>query len=133
MTETGLTRRAHLRPCNGRAPDGTRCRELVLAGLDADRTALEAFTDPAPLSALGEALAVVEGRRTYSLRREGGGWVLDGRDHHRIAWSPAGTGSRLDVVRQHVCGTPPAAGPLTAPSTFPEVAPPPLVGAAPPF
>jgi hypothetical protein len=46
---------------------------------------------PLPLSPLGEALAVVEGRRTYTLRRAGGGWELDGRDHHEITWAPAGS------------------------------------------
>lgn len=128
LTETGLARRARLMRCP--EPD---CRDQVLAGLDDDRCALEARTDATPLSALGEALAVVEGRPTYSLRREGPGWVLDRRDHHRIAWAPAGSQPRHDVVRQHRCGTPPPSGQLTTLSSFPEVAPPMSANATPPF
>lgn len=136
MTETGLTRRARLRPCPGhiKTPvDRRRCPALVLAGLDDDKCALEARADPTPLSPLGEALAVVEGRITYTLRREGPGWVLDSRDHHAIDHAPAGSRPRHDVVRQHRCGTPPPEGPLATSSSFPETAPQPPAGATPPF
>ena len=125
LTETGLSRRAKIRACS--------CKTLILAGLDSDICALEASCDPQPLSALGEALAHLEHRRTFTLRRDGKGWVLDWRDAHHIAGSPATSQPRSDVVREHRCGTPPPAGALTAPSTFPEIAPPPPAHAAPPF
>lgn len=128
LTETGLARRAWLRPCHGRG-----CRSLVLAGLDADFAACEAYVDPVPLSTLGEALAVIEGRRTYSLAKAGGGWVLDGRDHHRITFAPAGSRTRLDVVREHRCRSPKLPAALVAPSSFPEVRPPMPIDAVPPF
>lgn len=125
VTETGLTRRAKIRTCS--------CRAKILAGLDADIAALEARCDPQPLSPLGEALAILEGRRTYTLRREGRGWVLDWRDAHEITWSPATSRARRDVVRQHRCKTPPPAPELAAASAFPETKPPLPPAAAPPF
>lgn len=132
LTETGISRRARLTPCPG-SVGGRRCPDLVLAGLDDDWAALEARTDPLPLSPLGEALAAVEDRATYALSRTGAGWMLDRRDHHKITYAPAGSRSRRDVVRQHRCGTPPPSGPLTAPSSFPETRPPTPAGGPPPF
>lgn len=128
VTETGLTRRARIRTCRH-----VKCRDQVLVGLDSDICALEAACDPYPLSRLGEALALVDGRRTLTLRREGPGWVLDWRDAHEITSSPAESRPRRDVVRQHRCGTPRPAGDLLAPTTFPEVHPPEPAGAVPPF
>lgn len=123
MTEKGLTRRAQIRHC-------ARCGLALLTGLDAEMCALEAVCDPSPLSPLGEALALVEGRRTWALHSEGGRWVLNPREEDQIIAEPATSRPRQDVLRQHRCGTPP---PLTAPSTFPETKPPTPTGSVPPF
>jgi hypothetical protein len=48
----------------------TRCRDCkapILYGLDADMCALSVRADPTPLTPLGEALALIDGRATYSL------------------------------------------------------------------
>lgn len=125
LTETGLSRRARIRTCS--------CRQLVLAGLDDDTCALEVTCDPHPLSPLGEALALVEGRRTLALHRDGSRWVLDRRDSYDITAEPAGTKHREDVVREHRCTSgPPPAG-LYGPSRYPEITPPLPSNAAPPF
>lgn len=126
VTETGVARTARIRACDD-------CRAQVLAGLDSDIAALEAYCDPQPLSRIGEAIALLEGRRTLTLRREGRGWVLDWRDSHEIAGAPATSQPRRDVVREHRCRTPSPADGLIAPSTFPEVAPQSPPNAAAPF
>lgn len=135
VTETGLTRRAKIRTCGQiRRDAGVRrkCLDRVLVGLDSDVCAFEVACDPQPLSRLGEALALVDGRRTLTLRREGGGWVLDGRDAHQISWAPAGERPRQDVVAIHRCGSPiPAAWSTT--TTFPEATPSLPANATPPF
>lgn len=115
LTETGLSRRARIRTC--------RCRHLILAGLDSDICAFEAAADPIPLTPLAEMLARIEGRPTYDLRREGGGWVLDRRDHHRIAFAPAGSRPRIDVVRAHQCHSRNLSGPETTHTAFAEARP----------
>jgi hypothetical protein len=97
ISPDGTTRRAQPRRC--------RCGARILVGLDADRCALRADVDPTPLSALGEALAHLEGRRTYALNPDGGRIVLDYRDAGRIAHRPAGTG-RFDVMAEHRCHQP---------------------------
>lgn len=153
LTETGVTRRARLRRCGQwhlmstadpspveafamratkRDRVRRRCQQLVLIGLDSDACALEVTCDPTPLSPLGEAMALLEHRRTLTLRKAGAGWVLDWRDAHEITGSPAHTEPRRDVVATHVCGHPIPPG-WAAPSTFPEVTPPPPSTARPPF
>lgn len=126
LTETGLTRRARIRTCR-------TCRSLTIAGLDDHTCALEAHTDPTPLTPLAEALAAIEGRPTYNLHREGGHYVLDPRDPEHITAHPAGTRNREDVLRQHLCHTPPVPLELAAPTRYPEHTPPPPPGAHPPF
>lgn len=113
LTETGLTRTARPRRCRS-------CNQPVIAGLDNDRCALEVHADPVPLSALGEALALLEGRRTVALAHEGGRWVIHVRDDFQIRGRPAGTTPRWDVLRSHVCGSNPPTGPATAPSSYPN-------------
>lgn len=128
VTESGLTRKARVRSCPG------RCGQQLLSGLDDPATcALEVRVDPVPLSPLGEALAVVEGRYTVALHREAGRLVLDPRSPYDIAARPAGTGDREDVMRQHRCGDPPPTGALAAPSTHPEAGPQTPVDDEPPF
>lgn len=110
LTANGIGRRARPHTC--------RCGNTILAGLDDDTTALEARVDPWPLTPLGEALACIEGRATYALHHHGGRYVLDWRTATRITHQPAGTRTRMDVLRQHRCDTPPPAGQLIATSTF---------------
>lgn len=126
MTETGATRKARLRPCPG-------CPHDVLVGLDDVMCALEVQADPVPLSELGEALAVLQGRRTFHLRREGSGWVIDRRDAADISAEPASTGRRTDVLLEHACSHGPPAPALRAASTFPETRPPVTASERPPF
>lgn len=110
MDENGLTRRVTAKTC-------TDCHAPVLAALDADVCAFSVHVDPAPLSVVGEALAVITGRRTYALRRLGGRHLLSRRSSFAIAGSPAGSAraARYDVLADHAC----AAGPLpTIPSAY---------------
>lgn len=88
-----------------RAARGRRCRicrEYTLAGLDSDRCALPVAVDPEPLSARGEAAALLAGRTTYSLRFLSGRLELDRRSHFEIR----GEQRRLDILARHVCGEP---------------------------
>lgn len=90
----GVGRAARARRC--------KCREYVLAGLDADRCAFPAAVDVEPLSARGEAVALIAGRSTYSLRILSGRLELDQRSHFDIR----GPQNRLDVLAGHLCGQP---------------------------
>lgn len=94
----GIGRHAHLKvhPCGA----------VVAVGLDADRCAIAVTCDTTPLSPVGEALAVIAGRPTYSLTRTGRRIQLNHRSQFHIAGSPAGTRD-YDVVAAHVCGSPP--------------------------
>lgn len=116
MTEDGVTRKARIRTC-------PTCHHQILVGLDDVQCALEVHADPMPLSPVGEAVALLSNRRTVNLRREGGGWVIDRRDDHDIAATPAGTATRTDVLGQHHCATGPPPPALRAPSSFPETKP----------
>lgn len=109
LTETGTSRRAR--------PKTHHCGALILTGLDDDRCAGEATTDPLPLTPLGEALAHLEGRTTYQLTRRGR-LELDQRNQWAITAHPAGTGP-FDVLREHRCDTPPPAPDLTTTSCLP--------------
>lgn len=126
MTETGATRAARIRTC-------WTCKAAILVGLDADTCAIETTTDPTPLTPLGEALALLDNRRTWALHRERSRYVLDRRDHHEITHHPATSRSREDVLRAHRCHTPPAADAVTAPSSFTPPTPPLPPGAPAPF
>ena len=96
LSEQGLTRKAKVMHCR-------RCRQPVMAGFDAERAAMDAWCDFAELTAFGEAMALVEGRRTYSLT-DGERPVLDHRDRWRIAGAPAGAEGSPVVLASHVCG-----------------------------
>lgn len=91
----GVSRAARARRC--------RCREYVLAGLDSDRCALPVATDLDPLSARGEAVALIAGRTTYSLRFLSDRLELDRRSHFEIR---GGRTDRVDVLADHRCGLP---------------------------
>lgn len=106
----------------GRNARGRRCRDCgdwVLAGLDGDRCAEAVHVDPTPLSALGEAMALIAGKGTYALRREGPAFRIDHRHRWAIAAKPAGTpGQRYDVVASHACSDTGPTGPLAIESVL---------------
>lgn len=89
-----LSRAATLRLC-------PRCKSPILIGLDADRAAITAHCDPTPLTELGEAVALMQGRKTYDL--------IPGIKRREI-W-PRETAHiqqprRFPVLATHKCGTP---------------------------
>lgn len=108
IIEARLIRAGHLSPEGiGRRAQPRRCRDCharILTGLDDDIAALRADVEPTPVTALGEMIAHLEGRRTYALVHNFGRLVLDYRDANRIAHRPAGTG-RLDVLVEHRCAS----------------------------
>lgn len=150
MTQTALFTHveAHVQTPPTPAPDGyewvekaggrsaryTRCfdcRRPVLSGLDEDLGAFQVTADPTPLTALGEALVLLDDRRTVAARRHAQtGLVLERRSRDRIARHVPGTAQpwrAFDVLPTHQCGSaplPPQAyaaatvTPLTA--TFPH-------------
>lgn len=126
VSEGGSTRRARLKTC----PAG--CKSWVLTGLTGVICAVDARVDPEPLSELGEALALLEGRSTVALHHEGGQYVLNLRGHDDIRARPAGTAEREDVLRQHRCRTALPSGALVAATSFVKTEPAP-VGDEPPF
>jgi hypothetical protein len=93
-THNGISRRAKHRACV--------CGAVILVGLDADRAAGEARVDVTPLTAVGEALAILTGRATY-LRRGAFRLELD----HRSSWHIAGASADdVTVLAEHRCGAP---------------------------
>jgi len=93
-----MTRRVSARTCR-------ECHAPILAAIAGDVCGIPAYVDPAPLSPLGEALAVLGGRYTCSLRPAPRGLQLDLRDSYHIT-EAAGSG-RYDVVAEHRCGAAP--------------------------
>lgn len=94
--DSGAMRKARASYCQS-------CRRPVMIGLDAEWCALARRCDPAPLSATGEALALLAGRRTFSLTWMGGRYEIDFRDQWRIRQDPAGCTPGLDVLVEHDC------------------------------
>lgn len=100
-------------------PNGTRaawarrcrtCREITITGLNDDVCAFTTTVDPTPLGTLGEALARMSGRQTFSLHHDGPKrFRISRRDRWQIAGHPAGRQGILpfDVVTEHHCRTPP--------------------------
>ena len=89
----------------GRAARAHRCKDcgqLILTGLDNDMCAGIANADTAALQPLGEALALVSGRRTYALHRTDGRLELQLRYDLQITGAPAGT-APYDVLAEHDC------------------------------
>jgi hypothetical protein len=77
------------------------CKATVLTGWDDDIAATRVSVDPTPLTPMGEAIALLGGRNSYSLRSRKSGLALWRRDH----WQIAGERSlRIDVVATHKCG-----------------------------
>ena len=81
------------------------CGQVVLRGLDADRAALTAITDPEPLNPLGEFLALSVGRKTYDLTWRGR-YELNPREPCHIQAAPAQLLGKFSVVVAHLCGQP---------------------------
>jgi hypothetical protein len=77
------------------------CGRYILTGLDNDMCASVAHADPTPVSPLGEALALIGNRRTYTLHQTTDRLELQVRDRWQIAGTPAGT--RHDVLPEHTC------------------------------
>lgn len=95
VVHNAVSRRAQHRACV--------CGAVILVGLDADRAAGEAKVDVTPLTAVGEALAILAGRTTYLLRTTGRP-ELD----HRSRWHIAGASADdVTVLAEHRCGAPP--------------------------
>ncbi|MFW6598135.1 hypothetical protein ACQBAU_16235 [Propionibacteriaceae bacterium Y2011] len=97
------------------------CRTPILTGDDADICAWPATVDLLPLTPLGEALAQIDGRHTYTIDRPAG--LIRLRIRRRRSWTirarPAGQSKRwapYDVVAAHNCTPTPDA--LVAPSTL---------------
>jgi hypothetical protein len=102
---TEASRAATLRLC-------PRCKAPVIVGLDADRAAINATCDPTPLSELGEAFALIDGRATYDFGNGPGRKEL----WHRYEWNI--TAPRRDpVLATHKCHKPMA--PFAAPTCTP--------------
>lgn len=105
-----------------RARKCRQCRAPVLVGLDGELCSFTAVVDPDPLTPYGEALALLAGRDTYTLRRRAGRFTLTARE----VWHIAG-GTPGDVVARHHCPAlpiPPGAVTttvLTAPATRPSL------------
>lgn len=94
-------------PTRGRGCKATKClvcQQSILAGLDEDQMAMPALVDPIPLSPLGEALALMDGRHTYKLARHKQGLALWRRTHFNIRAHPAS--EETIVVADHKCGGP---------------------------
>jgi hypothetical protein len=88
-----------------------RCKAPVIVGLDADRAAINATCDPTPISELGEAYALVQGRATYCFADDQGRKIL----WHRYHWNIKAE-RQWPVLAAHRCNQPmtPFAAPLTA-------------------
>ena len=97
--DTGAMRRARAAYC-------LRCHALVMRGIDAPFGGMSRDVEPAPLSRIGEALALMSGRRTYTLAWRGDRYEIDHRDQWQIRGSPAESRAGVDVVVEHDCDAP---------------------------
>lgn len=97
LSESGLSRTARIR---AHPP----CRIPTMAGIDSD--GLDAWCELAPLSAAGEAGALLAGRRTHRLHAD----RLVRRDQWSIAGRPAGSDASEPVFAEHRCRQPIPAG-----------------------
>ena len=91
MSESGLTRRAHIRTHRG-------CGLPTLSGIC--DIGFDTWCELAELTSAGEAEALLAGRRTYELYA---GRSLYIRDRWTISSRPAG-GDRHPVLAEHRCG-----------------------------
>jgi hypothetical protein len=81
-----------------------RCHAQIIAGLDDDICATDAFVDPQPLAPLGELHARIDGLMTYDLAWRGVRYEIDWRDACQITGFPPASRDAVDVVAEHRCG-----------------------------
>lgn len=102
-----------LKPVGGRTARPDRCRHCkapILRGLDENLCAFQIAVDPAPLAAIGEVLALLDGRSTVTAHRDRSNIILTRRNQWAISRHPAGQPDRVqpyDVLAEHHCGSPP--------------------------
>lgn len=100
-----------------------RCKNPVIVGHDADRAARNVTCDPTPITELGEAFALMQGRFTYCFADNQGRKIL----WHRHEWNIRAP-RRWPVLTEHRCNSPmaPFAAPLpeTRKATVDDDAPP---------
>jgi len=79
-----------------------------MTGLDGDVMARAVKIDVVPLSALGEVVALLAGRETFSLSwiAGRGRYEIDVRYCEEIRGIPPGSTVNADVVAAHRCGAP---------------------------
>lgn len=92
--QTEYARAAQIRACK-------KCGATILTGLDADIAALKVEIDPTPITPLGEAVALLQGRSTYQLHTARGARQI----HHRNDWNITAPRTR-PVYPAHRCGHP---------------------------
>lgn len=100
----GVTRRARIHTCR-------KCGAAVLRGFTEEPCSIATTCDPLPLSNLGEAMALLQGRMTFDLARRAGRLELDLREQDHIQGSPPESPgwyrARSDVVAAHRCHSEP--------------------------
>lgn len=83
------------------------CGSQILTGLDADWLGINTTLDAQPVDQLGEALALLQGRRTYNLRPTGGyndhGRAMEERNAWRISHP---TRRPWPIHAEHRCHSP---------------------------
>jgi hypothetical protein len=79
-----------------------KCGALVMQGRDGGPVIHIVTVDPGPISQLGEAMALVDGRNTYDLYRVNGGLELHPRSAAHVR-----AGHKRPVVTDHRCGAEP--------------------------
>jgi hypothetical protein len=93
-SRSGATRATGIRLC-------PKCRAPILTGLDAEICAFTVRVDPTPITPLGEAIALLQGRATYNLADGPNRKELDLRDQWRITMP-----RKYPVLPEHRCGQP---------------------------
>lgn len=101
--DTGATETARLTRC-------PRCRRPTWIALEPHGLARRLDTDP--LTPLGEALAILNGRTTCGLYRQANTLRIEPRTLDRIRGHPAAT-PNTDVLLEHKCTQPPLNLPTT--------------------
>jgi hypothetical protein len=95
-----------------------RCHQSVMRGLLAMPTPWSVDVDPTPLTAEGEALAMLAGISTYKLQWIRDRYEIDKRDVSKIGFKPVTYNQGFDVLAEHHCGIP--ADWPTQPSQVPD-------------
>lgn len=93
-SQGGILRAASIAVCQ-------KCGAPILAGLDADKCALYVRADITPIDEIGEALALMQGRRTFDLV---GNWQRKELEY-RHSWNIKAP-RRYPVLAEHRCHAP---------------------------